>query len=179
MPAQGSQPGSFQVVQKIKASGNQVLLAVLDGDSYETAKSLGTDLSQLLPEDIRPRLCHVTRDKNGFGFSVSCPEGKAGCCHLEPPHCSTSLTPKCPFCSSCRHQGHLPAVGAAGRPSGQSRSATRLLAAGAERGQREELLPHAAHQKGACSWHGGRGMGVRMSLSAPCFPSSLSRAATK
>ncbi|NWZ33788.1 NHRF4 protein, partial [Brachypodius atriceps] len=68
----------FRVVQKIKASGNQVLLAVLDGDSYEAAKSLGRDLSQLLPDDIRPRLCHVTRDKSGFGFSVSCPEGIRG-----------------------------------------------------------------------------------------------------
>uniref|UniRef100_A0A803V6H1 NLR family member X1 n=1 Tax=Ficedula albicollis TaxID=59894 RepID=A0A803V6H1_FICAL len=61
----------LRVVQKIKASGNQVLLAVLDGDSYEAAKSLGRDLSQMLPDDIRPRLCHVTRDKSGFGFSVS------------------------------------------------------------------------------------------------------------
>ncbi|XP_065552999.1 Na(+)/H(+) exchange regulatory cofactor NHE-RF4 isoform X2 [Lathamus discolor] len=60
-----------RVVQKIKASGNQVLLAVLDGDSYEAAKTLGRDLSQMLPADIRPRLCHITRDKSGFGFSVS------------------------------------------------------------------------------------------------------------
>ncbi|NXC48039.1 NHRF4 protein, partial [Penelope pileata] len=67
-----------RVVQKIKASGNQVLLAVLDGDSYEAAKALGRDLSQLLPTDIRPRLCHVTRDKSGFGFSVSAPEGVKG-----------------------------------------------------------------------------------------------------
>ncbi|KFO82765.1 Na(+)/H(+) exchange regulatory cofactor NHE-RF4, partial [Cuculus canorus] len=67
-----------RVVQKIKASGNQVLLAVLDGDSYEAAKALGRDLSQMLPADIRPRLCHITRDKNGFGFSVSCPEGMKG-----------------------------------------------------------------------------------------------------
>ncbi|XP_010142279.1 PREDICTED: Na(+)/H(+) exchange regulatory cofactor NHE-RF4-like, partial [Buceros rhinoceros silvestris] len=88
-----------RVVQKIKASGNQVLLAVLDGDSYEAAKALGRalsqllpaairprlcheaakalgrDLSQLLPADIRPRLCHVTRDKRGFGFSVSGVQG--------------------------------------------------------------------------------------------------------
>ncbi|XP_010147742.1 PREDICTED: Na(+)/H(+) exchange regulatory cofactor NHE-RF4 [Eurypyga helias] len=60
-----------RVVQKIKGSGNQVLLAVLDGDSYEAAKTLGRDLSQMLPADIRPRLCHVMRDKSGFGFSVS------------------------------------------------------------------------------------------------------------
>ncbi|NXE82782.1 NHRF4 protein, partial [Cochlearius cochlearius] len=67
-----------RVVQKIKASGNRVLLAVLDGDSYEAAKVLGRDLSQMLPADIRPRLCHITRDKRGFGFSVSGPEGVKG-----------------------------------------------------------------------------------------------------
>ncbi|NXL64040.1 NHRF4 protein, partial [Chordeiles acutipennis] len=67
-----------RVVQKIKASGNQVLLAVLDSSSYEAAKALGKDLSQMLPADIRPRLCHITRDKSGFGFSVSSPEGKVG-----------------------------------------------------------------------------------------------------
>lgn len=68
----------LQVVQKIKASGNHVLLAVLDGDSYKAAKALGRDLSQLLPADIRPRLCHIVQDRSGFGFSVSGPEGKAG-----------------------------------------------------------------------------------------------------
>ncbi|XP_075377115.1 Na(+)/H(+) exchange regulatory cofactor NHE-RF4 isoform X3 [Mycteria americana] len=67
-----------RVVQKIKASGNQVLLAVLDGDSYEAAKALGRDLSQMLPADIRPRLCHITQDKSGFGFSVSGPKGVKG-----------------------------------------------------------------------------------------------------
>ena len=72
------------MVQKIKASGNQVLLAVLDGDSYEAAKALGRDLSHMLPADIRPRLCHVTRDKSGFGFSVSGPEGRAGSGMLAP-----------------------------------------------------------------------------------------------
>ncbi|NWH75310.1 NHRF4 protein, partial [Piaya cayana] len=67
-----------RVVQKIKASGNQVLLAVLDGDSYKAAKALGRDLSQMLPADVRPRLCHIRRDKSGFGFSVSSPEGTKG-----------------------------------------------------------------------------------------------------
>ncbi|KAM7082858.1 Na(+)/H(+) exchange regulatory cofactor NHE-RF4 isoform 3-T3 [Ciconia maguari] len=67
-----------RVVQKIKASGNQVLLAVLDGDSYEAAKALGRNLSQMLPADIRPRLCHITQDKSGFGFSVSGPTGVKG-----------------------------------------------------------------------------------------------------
>uniref|UniRef100_A0A8C0HGP9 PDZ domain-containing protein n=1 Tax=Buteo japonicus TaxID=224669 RepID=A0A8C0HGP9_9AVES len=32
----------------------------------------------MLPADIRPRLCHITRDKSGFGFSVSGPEGIKG-----------------------------------------------------------------------------------------------------
>ncbi|KAM6238209.1 Na(+)/H(+) exchange regulatory cofactor NHE-RF4 [Porphyrio hochstetteri] len=67
-----------RVVQKIKASGNQVLLVVLDSDSYKAAKALGRDLSQTLPADTRPRLCHVMRDKSGFGFSVSAPEGTRG-----------------------------------------------------------------------------------------------------
>ncbi|NXT84616.1 NHRF4 protein, partial [Zapornia atra] len=67
-----------RVVQKIKASGNQVLLVVLDGDSYKAAKALGRDLSQPLPPDARPRLCHVLRDRSGFGFSVSAPEGTKG-----------------------------------------------------------------------------------------------------
>ncbi|KFO08256.1 Na(+)/H(+) exchange regulatory cofactor NHE-RF4, partial [Balearica regulorum gibbericeps] len=67
-----------RVVQKIKASGNQVLLVVLDGDSYKAAKALGRDLSQMLPADIRPRLCHIMRDKSDFGFSVSGPEGTKG-----------------------------------------------------------------------------------------------------
>ncbi|XP_021140946.1 Na(+)/H(+) exchange regulatory cofactor NHE-RF4 isoform X1 [Columba livia] len=67
-----------KVVQKIKASGNQVLLAVLDSKSYEAAKALGRDLSQMLPTDVRPRLCHIVRDKSGFGLSVSSPEGVRG-----------------------------------------------------------------------------------------------------
>lgn len=92
--ARGLQPGPLQVVQKIKASGNQVLLAVLDGDSYEAAKALGRDLSQMLPTDIRPRLCHITRDKSGFGFSVSGPEGREAAGTASPQHRPTwSITP--------------------------------------------------------------------------------------
>ncbi|NWZ25064.1 NHRF4 protein, partial [Asarcornis scutulata] len=75
-----------RVVQRIKASGNQVLLAVLDSDSYEAAKALGRDLAQLLPADVRPRLCHVRRDKSGFGFSVSGPEGTKGTFQLSVRH---------------------------------------------------------------------------------------------
>uniref|UniRef100_A0A8C0EYQ7 PDZ domain-containing protein n=1 Tax=Bubo bubo TaxID=30461 RepID=A0A8C0EYQ7_BUBBB len=33
---------------------------------------------QMLPADIRPRLCHIMRDKSGFGFGVSGPEGTKG-----------------------------------------------------------------------------------------------------
>ncbi|KAF1644971.1 Na(+)/H(+) exchange regulatory cofactor NHE-RF4, partial [Aptenodytes patagonicus] len=85
-----------RVVQKIKASGNQVLLAVLDGDSYEAAKALGRDLSQMLPADIRPRLCHIMRDKSGFGFSVSGPEGKAGS-GMPAPRASPAQHPRLPL----------------------------------------------------------------------------------
>lgn len=149
--ARGLQPGPLQVVQKIKASGNQVLLAVLDGDSYEAAKALGRDLSQMLPADIRPRLCHITRDKSGFGFSVSGPEGReaAGTGSLQH-HPTWSIAPHAAACSSCRRQGHVPAISAAGRAGGESWSAIRFLAPGAEWAQRQELLAHPAGPKGAC-----------------------------
>ncbi|XP_050778018.1 Na(+)/H(+) exchange regulatory cofactor NHE-RF4 isoform X3 [Gopherus flavomarginatus] len=68
----------FRVVQKIKASGNQVAIAVLDGNAYEVAKALDKNLAELLPGHTRPRLCHVVKDKSGFGFSVSAPEGVKG-----------------------------------------------------------------------------------------------------
>ncbi|EMP29006.1 Na(+)/H(+) exchange regulatory cofactor NHE-RF4 [Chelonia mydas] len=68
----------FRVVQKIKASGNQVAVAVLDGNAYEVAKALDKNLAELLPGHTRPRLCHVVKDKSGFGFRVSAPEGVKG-----------------------------------------------------------------------------------------------------
>uniref|UniRef100_A0A8D0H0Y8 NHERF family PDZ scaffold protein 4 n=1 Tax=Sphenodon punctatus TaxID=8508 RepID=A0A8D0H0Y8_SPHPU len=68
----------FRVVQKIKASGNQVSLVLLDGNAYEVAKALDRNLAQLLPRHGRPRLCHVIKDKGGFGFSISAPEGVKG-----------------------------------------------------------------------------------------------------
>uniref|UniRef100_A0A493T159 NHERF family PDZ scaffold protein 4 n=1 Tax=Anas platyrhynchos platyrhynchos TaxID=8840 RepID=A0A493T159_ANAPP len=40
----------------------------------------------LLPADVRPRLCHIRRDKNGFGFSVSGPEGTKGLFQLSVRH---------------------------------------------------------------------------------------------
>lgn len=159
--ARGLQPGPLQVVQKIKASGNQVLLAVLDGDSYEAAKALGRDLSQMLPTDIRPRLCHITRDKSGFGFSVSGPEGREAAGTVSPQHRPTwSIAPLAAAFSSCRSQGHVPAVGAAGRASRKSWSAIGLLAPGAEWAQRQELLAHPARPKGVCAlWCWAHGWG--------------------
>ncbi|CAM5121402.1 unnamed protein product [Natator depressus] len=68
----------FRVAQKIKASGNQVTVAVLDGNAYEVAKALDKNLAELLPGHTRPRLCHVVKDKSGFGFRVSAPEGVKG-----------------------------------------------------------------------------------------------------
>uniref|UniRef100_A0A8D2J0V0 PDZ domain containing 3 n=1 Tax=Varanus komodoensis TaxID=61221 RepID=A0A8D2J0V0_VARKO len=60
----------FQVVWKIKHSGKQISLTVLDGNTYDLAKALDRDLAQLLPCHNRPRLCHITKDRSGFGFSV-------------------------------------------------------------------------------------------------------------
>ncbi|XP_077161966.1 Na(+)/H(+) exchange regulatory cofactor NHE-RF4 isoform X2 [Paroedura picta] len=68
----------FQVVWKIKSSGKQVLLTVLDGNAYSLAKALGRNLAQLLPAYNRPRLCCLAKSQNGFGFSVSAPEGVKG-----------------------------------------------------------------------------------------------------
>ncbi|XP_044295527.1 LOW QUALITY PROTEIN: Na(+)/H(+) exchange regulatory cofactor NHE-RF4 [Varanus komodoensis] len=68
----------FQVVWKIKHSGKQISLTVLDGNTYDLAKALDRDLAQLLPCHNRPRLCHITKDRSGFGFSFSSPEGVEG-----------------------------------------------------------------------------------------------------
>ncbi|XP_062995096.1 Na(+)/H(+) exchange regulatory cofactor NHE-RF4 [Elgaria multicarinata webbii] len=68
----------FRVVWKIKHSGKQLSLTILDGNAYDVAKALDRDLAQLLPRHNRPRLCCVTKDQRGFGFSVSAPEGVKG-----------------------------------------------------------------------------------------------------
>nr|XP_028564481.1 Na(+)/H(+) exchange regulatory cofactor NHE-RF4 isoform X2 [Podarcis muralis] len=75
----------FRVVWKIKSSGKQVSLTVLDGTSYELAKALDRDLGQLLPQHNRPRLCCINKDQSGFGFSVSAPEGVKGTFRLSVP----------------------------------------------------------------------------------------------
>ncbi|XP_066495809.1 Na(+)/H(+) exchange regulatory cofactor NHE-RF4 [Tiliqua scincoides] len=68
----------FKVVRKIKSSGQQVLLTVLDGNAYELAKALDRDVVQLVPQHNRPRLCCISKNQNSFGFSISAPEGVKG-----------------------------------------------------------------------------------------------------
>ncbi|XP_054853564.1 Na(+)/H(+) exchange regulatory cofactor NHE-RF4 isoform X2 [Eublepharis macularius] len=68
----------FRVVWKIQSSGKQVSLTVLDGNAYSLAKALDRNPAQFLPPYNRPRLCCVAKDQNGFGFSVSAPEGVKG-----------------------------------------------------------------------------------------------------
>ncbi|XP_015272061.1 PREDICTED: Na(+)/H(+) exchange regulatory cofactor NHE-RF4 [Gekko japonicus] len=68
----------IRVVWKIKRSGKQVLLTVVDGEAYSLARALDRNLAQLLPRYDRPRLCCVAKNQNGFGFSVSSPQGVKG-----------------------------------------------------------------------------------------------------
>ncbi|KAG8141587.1 hypothetical protein E2320_007189 [Naja naja] len=68
----------LEVIWKIKSSSKQVLLTVLEGNTYEVAKALNRDLNQLLSRYGRPRLCYVPRGSSGLGFSVSAPEGVTG-----------------------------------------------------------------------------------------------------
>uniref|UniRef100_A0A8C5SQB6 NHERF family PDZ scaffold protein 4 n=1 Tax=Laticauda laticaudata TaxID=8630 RepID=A0A8C5SQB6_LATLA len=63
--------GYLQVVWKIKSSSKQVLLTVLEGNTYEVAKALNRDLNQLLSRYRKPRLCCVPRGSSGLGFSVT------------------------------------------------------------------------------------------------------------
>ncbi|KAM3830510.1 Na(+)/H(+) exchange regulatory cofactor NHE-RF4 [Vipera latastei] len=70
--------GYLRVIWKIKSSSKQVLLTVLEGNTYEVAKALKRELSQLLSNYGRPRLCCVSKGPSGFGFGVSAPEGVTG-----------------------------------------------------------------------------------------------------
>ncbi|XP_058050827.1 Na(+)/H(+) exchange regulatory cofactor NHE-RF4 isoform X2 [Ahaetulla prasina] len=70
--------GYLRVIWKIKSSSKQVLLTLLEGNTYEVAKALNRDLNQLLSRYGRPRLCCVPKGSSGFGFSVSAPEGVTG-----------------------------------------------------------------------------------------------------
>lgn len=74
-----------QVARKIKLSGHQLCLLVLDGEEYELAVSRGQDLQSLArvhkSEGCKaPRLCHITRDPvSGLGINFTPVEGNTAC----------------------------------------------------------------------------------------------------
>nr|XP_014350402.1 PREDICTED: Na(+)/H(+) exchange regulatory cofactor NHE-RF4 [Latimeria chalumnae] len=73
----------FKVVQKIKASGQQVMFTVLDGTAYVDAKARKLDVAELVQSEIgescaKPRLCYIIKDKNRFGFNLSSRKGMKG-----------------------------------------------------------------------------------------------------
>ncbi|XP_068186411.1 NHERF family PDZ scaffold protein 4b isoform X2 [Antennarius striatus] len=73
-----------EVSRKIKLSGHQLCLLVLDGKEYEEALSKGRDLRGLVRigkgEGCKPpRLCHISRDPvSGLGISFTPLEGEKG-----------------------------------------------------------------------------------------------------
>nr|XP_046267763.1 PDZ domain containing 3b isoform X2 [Scatophagus argus] len=71
-----------EVARKIKLSGHQLCLLVLDGVEYEQAVSRGQDLQSLVRVHKGfkpPRLCHITRDPvSGLGISFTPVEGEKG-----------------------------------------------------------------------------------------------------
>ncbi|XP_030077887.1 Na(+)/H(+) exchange regulatory cofactor NHE-RF4 isoform X2 [Microcaecilia unicolor] len=81
----------IRVVQKIRESGNRVLLTVLDEAVYENITALNMNVAELLPSQRRapvakPRLCLIQKDGLhpvlGFGFSVFASEGSTGTFYL-------------------------------------------------------------------------------------------------
>lgn len=70
-----------QVARKIKLSGNQLCLLVLDGEEYEQVVAQGQNLRGLASvskgEGCKPpRLCHITRDPvHGLGLNFTPVEG--------------------------------------------------------------------------------------------------------
>ncbi|XP_068457194.1 NHERF family PDZ scaffold protein 4b [Clinocottus analis] len=74
-----------EVAKKIKLSGQQLCLLVLDGEQYEQAVSRGQDVRGLgrahKGEGCKPpRLCHITRDPaSGLGINFTPVEGEKGC----------------------------------------------------------------------------------------------------
>ncbi|XP_053126135.1 Na(+)/H(+) exchange regulatory cofactor NHE-RF4 [Hemicordylus capensis] len=75
----------WKVVWKIKSSGKHLLLAILDGNTYDLAKALDQDLARLLPHRNRPQLCCIAKGPSGFGFTVSAPEGVKGTFRVSVP----------------------------------------------------------------------------------------------
>ncbi|XP_006895703.1 PREDICTED: Na(+)/H(+) exchange regulatory cofactor NHE-RF4 [Elephantulus edwardii] len=62
------------VVRCIRASGPRVLLTVLARHVHDVARTLQGDNVHCCPclgPGVRPRLCHIVKDKGGFGFSVT------------------------------------------------------------------------------------------------------------
>ncbi|XP_024117274.1 PDZ domain containing 3b isoform X1 [Oryzias melastigma] len=74
-----------EVARKIKQSGQQLCLLVLDGEVYERALSRGEDLQSLAKTykggDLKPpRLCHITKHPDsGLGIYFAPLEGEKGC----------------------------------------------------------------------------------------------------
>lgn len=70
-----------QVARKIKLSGHQLCLLVLDGEMYEQAVSRGQDLRGVVKahkgEGCKPpRLCHISREPvSGLGINFTPVEG--------------------------------------------------------------------------------------------------------
>ncbi|KAM9847001.1 NHERF family PDZ scaffold protein 4b [Aulostomus maculatus] len=73
-----------EVTRKMKLSGHQLCLLVLDGDEYEQAAAGGQDLRGLArahtaKECRPPRLCHISRDPgSGLGVTFTSVEGEKG-----------------------------------------------------------------------------------------------------
>ncbi|XP_029303777.1 NHERF family PDZ scaffold protein 4b [Cottoperca gobio] len=73
-----------EVARKIKLSGHQLCLLVLDGGEYEQAMSRGEDLQSLAKahkgEGCKPpRLCHITKDPaSDLGINFTPVEGEKG-----------------------------------------------------------------------------------------------------
>ncbi|KAM4726219.1 NHERF family PDZ scaffold protein 4b [Anableps anableps] len=73
-----------EVARKIKLSGQQLCMLVLDGEEYEQAVAVGQDLRLLsgtLDEEPckPPRLCHINKEPgSGLGISFTALEGEKG-----------------------------------------------------------------------------------------------------
>lgn len=70
-----------QVARKIKLSGNQLCLLVLDGEEYERVLFQGQDLDVVASASKGggwkpPRICHITKDPvSGLGINFTPVEG--------------------------------------------------------------------------------------------------------
>jgi hypothetical protein len=64
------------MARRIRISGNQLCVLVLDQEGYERAQAQGDDLLALVKSHEMkgcksPRLCHVTRNQSHSGLGVS------------------------------------------------------------------------------------------------------------